>query len=130
MAKVGVYIDGFNLYYGELENSRFKWLDLSALAQQILAETDDVKFVKYFTANVDGKAAPRQRIYHKALETHCSNVEIIRGQFRTHPTWLKPVSGGQRNCPTCTPRFLADAIPAFVRSPMRLRSNSANAPIT
>jgi hypothetical protein len=31
-----VYVDGFNLYYGALRGTRFKWLDLSALFQKVL----------------------------------------------------------------------------------------------
>jgi hypothetical protein len=33
MAKVNVYIDGFNLYYGAVKGSPYKWLDLGALCQ-------------------------------------------------------------------------------------------------
>jgi len=31
-----VYIDGFNLYYGALRNTDYKWLDLQTLFQRLL----------------------------------------------------------------------------------------------
>ena len=31
-----VYIDGFNLYYGALKRTHFRWLDLEALCQNLL----------------------------------------------------------------------------------------------
>jgi hypothetical protein len=32
---VNFYIDGFNLYYGCLKGSPYKWLDLDALARRL-----------------------------------------------------------------------------------------------
>ena len=29
--KTSIYIDGYNLYYGRLRNTQFKWLDVVAL---------------------------------------------------------------------------------------------------
>jgi hypothetical protein len=29
--KTSIYIDGYNLYYGRLRNTKFKWLDVVAL---------------------------------------------------------------------------------------------------
>ena len=31
-----VYVDGFNLYYGALKETAWKWLDLFALSEKIL----------------------------------------------------------------------------------------------
>lgn len=33
-----VYIDGFNLYYRALRNSRFKWLNIAALSDAVMPE--------------------------------------------------------------------------------------------
>ena len=33
--KTVVYIDGFNLYYGSLRGTRYKWLDLAALFKNL-----------------------------------------------------------------------------------------------
>jgi 6-hydroxy-3-succinoylpyridine 3-monooxygenase len=32
-----VYVDGYNLYYGCVRKTAYKWLDIRALAAQILA---------------------------------------------------------------------------------------------
>ena len=44
-----VYIDGFNLFYGALKGSAYKWLDVKRLAQTLLPE-DEINDVYYFTA--------------------------------------------------------------------------------
>lgn len=60
-----VYIDGFNLYYGCLKGTAYKWLDLEALAKRLLPK-DEINRIRYFTAKVDGRAgdrgAPRARM--------------------------------------------------------------------
>lgn len=44
MAKTWVYIDGFNLYYGALKRSPYKWLDQSHLVEsQFPATMTDAK---------------------------------------------------------------------------------------
>ncbi len=53
MAIVNVYIDGFNLYYGALKRTPYKWLDLRKLAETMLP-TDTVQEVHYFTARIWG----------------------------------------------------------------------------
>ena len=45
-----VYVDGFNLYYGALKGTPFKWLDLVALFGKVLQPRHDILKVKYFTA--------------------------------------------------------------------------------
>ena len=59
-----VYVDGYNFYYGCLEKSAHKWLDLRALAERILANVPHGRdgepaayelvtpAVKYFTAPI------------------------------------------------------------------------------
>ncbi|MDI9892658.1 NYN domain-containing protein [Microbacterium sp. IEGM 1404] len=71
-----VYVDGFNLYKGQLENRPAnKWLDLVALFDDVL---DDfrVAHVHYFTARIKGRMNPedpqapdRQDAYIRALRT-------------------------------------------------------------
>jgi hypothetical protein len=51
--KTYVYIDGFNLYYGALRKTRYKWLDLAKFCQTILPN-DYIVAIKYFTAKVSG----------------------------------------------------------------------------
>ena len=52
-----VYVDGFNLYYGALKGTPWKWLDLPALFTKVLQPHHDILKVKYFTARVSGTPA-------------------------------------------------------------------------
>jgi len=54
MAKVNIYIDGFNLYYGAVKGSPYKWLDLGALCHRMLPN-DTVQSIEYFTAIVSAR---------------------------------------------------------------------------
>jgi hypothetical protein len=88
MANVNVYIDGFNLYYGAVKDSPYRWLDLAALCARMLPN-DNVAAIKYFTAIVsarphDPQQPARQQIYLRALRT-LPTVQIIFGHFLTHP---------------------------------------------
>lgn len=68
--RVNVYVDGFNLYYGSLKGTHYKWLDLSALADHLLPQ-EMVKRVRYFSARVTGIRDPgapaRQESYLRAV---------------------------------------------------------------
>ena len=82
--QVSVYIDGFNLYYGSLKGTPYKWLDPHALACALMP-SDQVTAVHYFTARV--KPTPRnpsvhqrQGIYLRALAT-LPNVHVREGFF-------------------------------------------------
>ena len=82
--RVSVYIDGFNLYYGSLKGTPYKWLDPYALACALLP-TDDVTAVHYFTARVkptprDPSIHQRQGIYLRALAT-LGKVHVREGFF-------------------------------------------------
>lgn len=84
MARTTLYIDGFNLYYRALKDTRLKWLDIKRLAEQILATHNQITCVKYFTARVSGHRNPNsprdQQAYLDALST-IPEVEIIYGRF-------------------------------------------------
>ncbi|WP_426173301.1 NYN domain-containing protein [Massilia sp. TWR1-2-2] len=48
-----VYVDAYNLYYGRLRGSRFKWLDLVKLFETIISQRDQnetLERVNFFTA--------------------------------------------------------------------------------
>ena len=47
-----VYVDGFNLYYGAVKGTRWKWLDPAALFGKVLGPRNRLVNVKYFTARV------------------------------------------------------------------------------
>jgi hypothetical protein len=49
----GVYVDGYNLYYGRLRGTPFKWLDLVALFDALLShrcQNEKLAKVTLFTA--------------------------------------------------------------------------------
>jgi hypothetical protein len=82
VAKVAVYVDGFNLYYGALKNRpSLKWLDLEALGRA-LAPGQHIVQVRYFTAWISGKVDPsgplRQQTYLRALRYPSQHVGALR----------------------------------------------------
>ena len=92
MKKTYVYIDGFNLYYGAVKGTRYKWLDLRKMCELLLPKNDIVR-IKYFTAKVSSRTGDpgqpmRQQIYLRALQT-IPNLEIIYGHFLTHIVWRR-----------------------------------------
>ena len=89
-----VYVDGFNLYYGALKGTPFKWLDPVLLTSLLLPPEYEIERLRYFTARVSGKLDPRaparQRVYLKALAT-LAEVEIHYGRFLAKTAW-RPLS--------------------------------------
>jgi len=89
-----VYVDGFNLYYGSLKGTPYKWLDLSCLFREILHPGHHILKIKYFTALLSSshsnkrKISEEQNVYLRALRSHCEEVEVILGSFLTHSTRL------------------------------------------
>ena len=84
-----VYVDGFNLYYGALMGTPWKWLDLPALLAKVLQPHHDILTVKYFTARVSGTPADpskpqRQDVYLRALRRYRPEVEVYFGHFLSH----------------------------------------------
>jgi hypothetical protein len=101
VAKVNVYIDGFNLYYGALKGTPYKWLNLARLCQALLP-SDTIQEIKYFTARVSARpskptSAHDQGLYIRALRT-LPNLTIKYGHFLTHtvPMYLATVTPPQR----------------------------------
>lgn len=99
-----IYIDGYNLYYGCLRNTPYKWLDVLELFEKHIlpsilyrteADADPSTFlldadcaVKYFTAKILERAAraddsvSSQAHYHNALEKHCGGrVSFTLGSY-------------------------------------------------
>jgi hypothetical protein len=85
--KTSVYIDGFNLYYGSLKGTSYKWLDPSALCG-VMIPRNTVTSIKYFTARVSARPGDpdqptRQGIYLRALRT-IPHLSIYYGHYLTH----------------------------------------------
>lgn len=97
--RTNVYIDGFNLYYGALKESRFKWLNLSRLAA-VLFPNDQIDRVCYCTAslqtqNGDGGPRLRQATYLSALRT-LRGLDVVTGTFRQRTKrgrLVEPITG-------------------------------------
>lgn len=98
--KTIVYVDGFNLYFGCLKNTAYRWLDLWAFAEQTVPRASDVIQVRYFTACVKpqpGYPPPvHQSTYLRAVAT-LPNVTTHLGEFRSHvksfPEHPEPTNG-------------------------------------
>ncbi|MCB0229424.1 MAG: NYN domain-containing protein [Anaerolineae bacterium] len=97
-----VYIDGFNLYYGAIKGTPYKWLDLHQMCALLLRE-HEITRIKYFTARVSARSddpgkPTRQQIYLRALRT-LPNLEIILGRFLSHEVMMplaQPIPGGSK----------------------------------
>ncbi len=82
--KTNVYIDGFNLYYGAIKKTPFRWLNVAQMCRLLLPK-DTINKIKYFTARVSARPSDldqpiRQQTYFRALQT-IPNLEIIEGRF-------------------------------------------------
>jgi uncharacterized LabA/DUF88 family protein len=85
-----VYIDGFNLYYGSVKDTPYKWLDLKKFVEIILHPTHSIVSIKYFTALVsspphDPQKTTRQQVYLRALKSYIPEIEIFYGHFLSNP---------------------------------------------
>ena len=100
--KTNVYVDGFNLYYGAVKNTPYRWLNIAAMCQ-VLLPRDRISRIKYFTAAVNPRASDpdqptRQQMYWRALRT-IPNLSVILGSFLTHEVTMPlapPASGFTR----------------------------------
>lgn len=88
--RTNVYVDGFNLFYGCLKGTPYRWLDIGALCARLFPR-NEINRIRYFTARVDGVGDParpqRQDLYIRALCT-IPNLSIHYGLFKTFPTRL------------------------------------------
>jgi uncharacterized LabA/DUF88 family protein len=89
--KTNVYIDGFNLYYGCLRRTPYKWLDLAALCARLLPK-NQINRIRYFTALVtpragDAQQRMRQEMYLRAIRT-IPNLTVDLGSFLASKQWM------------------------------------------
>ncbi len=104
--RTAFFVDGYNLFYGLLGNSPFKWLDLPSLLASITHEIEpqsETAEINYFTAPVQPSLATRghqskhaQDTYIRALKA--SGVNVFMGRHRLD----------HRKAP----RFISRAVPA------------------
>ena len=86
-ARVAIYVDGFNLFYGLRDKGwkRYYWLDLKLLGERLLRPGQVLVAVRYFTARVlpepdDPDKPIRQNTYLEALAT-LSGLSVHYGYF-------------------------------------------------
>ncbi|GGN36157.1 NYN domain-containing protein [Marinomonas arctica] len=114
--KTRVYIDGYNLYYGCLKNTPYKWLDLKALfvnhvLPSVYHENSHPQLlpqgVKFFTAKIVEKAAlgtnstKDQQTYHNALKKHLGDgLCLYEGYYAINKVHAFQVQGNNlpRDC--------------------------------
>lgn len=101
--RTSVYVDGFNLYFGSLKKTQYKWLNILNLCQAYLP-SNNITSIKYFTAQVsarpnDPQQPARQNAYLRALGT-IPCVEIIHGHYLSHTISARlanpPPNGGSK----------------------------------
>lgn len=97
---MNVYVDAFNLFYGRLKGTPYKWLDLDALSRRLLPE-HDIHRIRYFTAKVvawpdDLDKPNRQNVYLRALAT-IPHLSVHLGRFQVGTARMRlanPPAGG------------------------------------
>jgi hypothetical protein len=84
--RTNVYVDGFNLYYGAVKGTPYKWLDIRKYCELAFPK-NEVHEVHYCTAIVkdapwDPQQSLRQKTFIRALET--TGVEVHYGTFQSN----------------------------------------------
>jgi uncharacterized LabA/DUF88 family protein len=96
--RTNIYIDGFNLYYGKLKGTPYKWINLKEMCHSNLdSNKNSIQKIKYFTALVKPRPSNpdqniRQQAYIRALTT-IPEIEIIYGHFLSHEVTM-PLADG------------------------------------
>ena len=103
MKHTRVYIDGYNLYYGLLKGTPWKWLDLLGFSQDLLGEDHEIIRINYFTAPIktyphDEPAIERQNVFLQALTTY-PEIRTTLGFYAKNNAVL-PVR--EQTCRTCS----------------------------
>lgn len=82
--RVIVYVDGFNMYFGMMEAgfSHCRWLNIKALAENLIQPHQQLAEIKYFTARVANNPdkQKRQGTYLEAL--YEAGTKIYYGQYQ------------------------------------------------
>lgn len=81
--KTNVYVDGFNLYYGAVKDTPYKWLNIRRMCELAFPK-NEIAEVHYCTAIVtdapwDPHQSTRQQMFIRALRT--TGVEVHYGSF-------------------------------------------------
>lgn len=98
--RTNVYVDGFNLYYGAVKGTPYKWLDLRKCCELVFPR-NEIHEIHYCTAIVkdapwDPNRSTRQRTFIRALET--AGVEVHYGSFLSNVVRM-PLANPRRSGP-------------------------------
>jgi hypothetical protein len=91
--RTNFYIDGFNLYYGCLKGTKYRWLNVRTFCESLLASTPQhtVGRIRYFTARVRTQGTyssgteQRQDTYLRAIAT--LGIDVQFGHYQYKPTF-------------------------------------------
>jgi len=111
--RIGVYIDGYNLYYGGRglcgrSTPGWRWLDPRSLAHHLITthsrwENPTVETVTYCTARISGAGNPigqrEQDVYLRALERSGSVTEISFGNYGARVATAPLATAGRNGKP-------------------------------
>ena len=91
-----IYVDGFNLYYGALRDTEFRWLDIGGFCQRLVPR-NTINRIRYFTAPVSARVSDphgpaRQDAYLRALRA-VGGINIHLGRFQQSKVRLPLVDG-------------------------------------
>jgi hypothetical protein len=95
--RTNVYVDGFNLYYGALRSSPYRWLNLLKLSEGLLRTDNVINRIRYFTARVtprkdDLTVTERQAAFLRAIST-IPNLSVHFGLFLTNEAMMPRADG-------------------------------------
>ena len=63
--------DGFNLYYGDLKETSWKWLDLVALFEKVQQPHHEILTIEYFTARVSDTLGDQSKPQRQGRMSSC-----------------------------------------------------------
>jgi len=89
--RTSVYIDGYNLFYGALKGTPYKWLDVKLLCQNLLPDKCVITHINYYTAMVKGAPGKlvKQEAYLRALKAHIPEFRCILGRHQIDEKMMK-----------------------------------------
>jgi hypothetical protein len=81
--KTNVYVDGFNLYYGAVKDTPYKWLNIRQMCETAFPK-NEIAEIHYCTAIVkdapwDPEQSTRQQTFIRALES--TDIQVHYGSF-------------------------------------------------
>lgn len=114
--QVGIYIDGYNLYYGGRglcgrSTAGWRWLDLRALAGDVIAghsnwQAPSLNRIVYCTARISGASnatgQQEQDVYLRALEASSSVTTIEYGNYVSRVATAPLATAGRSGRPVIT----------------------------